>query len=76
MLKVNNWWKLEVEQKLVEIFDSDGQSPCVIEVDYDIEKHVAHFNVGDWVHTSLLLKFHENYTLKPQIHFINRRRNI
>jgi len=60
VVKQWQWWDLDVGQKLAEIFSSVGQSPCVIKADYVIYDQVGRFNEGDWVRTSLLLRFHEN----------------
>ncbi|WP_371257873.1 hypothetical protein [Pseudoalteromonas sp. '520P1 No. 423'] len=54
------WWDLDLGEKLTELFTSAGQSSCVIKADYVIDDQIGRFNEGDWVRTSLLLKFHHN----------------
>lgn len=60
------WWDLELENEAKEALKKDGRLPCVVKSDHIIEDYACRFNPGDWVRTSLLLKFHHNCIFETQ----------
>jgi len=57
VVKMWQWWDLDIEGSPSDIFKETGRYPCLIKSDYVFDDLAGRFEPGEWVRSSLLINF-------------------